>query len=54
MNKEIERKIYFANRVLETIRMVDEPKLCYPEEKTVVAEALRKYIYELEAEMRGR
>lgn len=54
MTKDIERKLYFANRVLETIRMIDEPKLCYPEEKTVVAEALRKYIYELEAELRGR
>ena len=54
MHKDIERKLYFANRVLETIRMVDEPKLCYSEEKTVVAEALRKYIYELESEARGR
>jgi len=50
MNKDIERKLYFANRVLETIRMVDEPKLCYPEEKTVVAEALRRYISYLESE----
>ena len=54
MNKDIERKLYFAKRILETIRMVEEPKLCYSEEKTVVAEALRKYIYELESEVRDR
>lgn len=50
MNKDIERKLYFAKRILETIRMVDEPKLCYSEEKTVVAEALRRYISYLESE----
>ena len=50
MNKDIERKLYFAKRILETIRMVDEPKLCYSEEKTVVVEALRRYISYLESE----
>ncbi len=43
-----EEEIYFARRVLDSINMIDEPKLCYKEEKDVVAKALRKYIDELE------
>ena len=43
-----EKEIYFAKRVLESINMVEEPKLVYPEEKEVVAKALRKYISDLE------
>ena len=49
MDKEVEKEIYFARRVLDSINMVDEPKLCYKEEKDVVAKALRKYINDLEA-----
>ncbi len=43
-----EKEIYFARRVLDSINMIAEPKLCYQEEKDVVAKALRKYIDELE------
>ena len=43
-----EKEIYFARRVLDSINMIDEPKLSYKEEKDVVAKALRKYIDELE------
>ena len=43
-------ELYFARRVLESIRMVEEPKLCYKEEKEVVAKALRKYIDSLESD----
>lgn len=46
---ENEKEIYFARRVLDSINMVDEPKLCYKEEKEVVAKALRKYISDLES-----
>ena len=45
-----EKEIYFARRVLDSINMVEEPKLCYPEEKDVVAKALRRYISYLESE----
>lgn len=45
-----EKEIYFAKRVLESINMVEEPKLVYAEEKEVVAKALRKYISDLEQE----
>ena len=48
MDKTIEKEIYFARRVLDSINMIDEPKLCYKEEKEVVAKALRKYMDELE------
>lgn len=44
-NKETE----FARRVLQTIRMFDEPKLCYKEEKDVVERALYHYIRYLES-----
>ena len=43
-----EEEIYFAHRVLESINRIAEPKLCYQEEKDVVANALRKYINDLE------
>ncbi len=43
-----DKEIYFARRVLESINMIDEPKLSYKEEKEVVAKALRKYINDLE------
>ena len=51
---ENEKEIYFARRVIDTIRMVNEPKLCYEEEKEVVKKALRKYIDQIESEARGR
>jgi hypothetical protein len=47
---ENEKEIYFARRVLDTIRMVTEPKLCYEEEKEVVKKALYRYISYLESE----
>lgn len=50
MNKEVEKAIYFARRVLDSINMIDEPKLSYKEEKDVVAKALRRYIDYLESE----
>lgn len=45
-----EKEIYFARRVLDSIRMVNEPKLCYEEEKEVVQKALRRYVSYLESE----
>lgn len=47
---EKEKEIYFARRVLDTIRMINEPKLCYEEEKEVVKKALNRYISYLEYE----
>lgn len=47
---ETEKEIYFARRVLDTIRMVNEPKLCYKEEKEVVKKALYRYISYLESD----
>lgn len=47
---ENEKEIYFARRVLESINIIDEPKLSYKEEKYVVAKALRRYISYLESE----
>ena len=44
-----DEEIYFARRVLESLKMIAEPKLCYQEEKDVVAKALYKYINDLEA-----
>ena len=46
------REIYFARRVLESLNMVEEPKIVYPEEKEVVKKALQKYIDELECQQR--
>ena len=48
MDKDTEKEIYFARRVLDSINMIDEPKLYYKEEKDIVAKALRKYINDLE------
>ena len=45
-----EKEIYFARRVLDSINMIDEPKLSYKEEKDVVAKALRRYISDLESD----
>jgi hypothetical protein len=50
MDKDNEKEIYFACRVLDSINMIDEPKLSYKEEKDVVAKALRRYISYLESE----
>ena len=49
LNREKNNKeIYFARRVLDSLKMVSEPKLVYEEEKNVVEKALRKYISDLE------
>lgn len=50
--KEQERELHFANAVLEAIKYVDKPILCYEEEKEVVKKALCKYIDEIESEAR--
>lgn len=50
MDKDNEKEIYFARRVLDSINIIDEPKLSYKEEKDVVAKALRRYISYLESE----
>ena len=42
------KDLYFARRVLDSLKMVSEPKLVYEEEKKVVEKALRKYISNLE------
>lgn len=47
-----EQEIYFANVVLGAIKNVEMPILMYDGEKEVVRKALRKYIDELEMEMR--
>ncbi len=47
-SKEDEKEIYFARRVIDSINMIDEPKLAYQEEKDVVKKALQKYISDLE------
>lgn len=44
-----EKEIYFARRVLDSINMINEPKLCYEEEKDVVRKALRRYVDYLES-----
>jgi hypothetical protein len=43
-----EKEISFARRVIESINMVEEPKLVYKEEKEVVKKALQEYIRKLE------
>ena len=43
-----EKEIYFARRILDSINMVEEPKLVYKEEKEVVKKALQDYINNLE------
>ena len=50
MDRDHDKEIYFARRVLDSINMIDEPKLSYKEEKDVVAKALRRYISYLESE----
>ena len=45
-----EKEIYFARRILDSINMVEEPKLVYKEEKEVVRKALYRYISYLESE----
>lgn len=46
--EEIKKEICFAEMVLK------RPMLVYDEEKKVVKKALRKYVAELESELRGR
>lgn len=52
--EEINKEICFAEMVIGAIDHVKTPVLMYDEEKAVTKKALRKYIYELESELRGR
>ena len=52
--EEINKEICFAEMVIGAINNVKTPVLMYDEEKAVTKKALRKYIYELESELRGR
>lgn len=51
---EIKKEICFAEMVIGAINNVKVPMLMYDEEKAVTKKALRKYINELESELRGR
>ena len=51
---EINKEIYFAKMVIGAINNVKVPMLMYEEEKAVTKKALRKYVDELESELRGR
>jgi len=51
---EINKEICFAEMVIGAINNVKVPMLMYEEEKEVTKKALRKYIDELESELRGR
>ena len=51
---EINKEICFAEMVIGAINNVKVPMLMYEEEKAVTKKALRKYIEELESELRGR
>ena len=52
--EEINKEICFAEMVIGAINNVKVPMLMYEEEKAVTKKALRKYINELENELRGR
>ena len=51
---EINKEICFAEMVIGAINNVKCPMLMYDEEKAVTKKALRRYIEELERELRGR
>lgn len=53
-NDEIKKELVFADMVIGVINNTKVPMLIYDEEKEVVKKALRKYIDELESELRGR
>lgn len=52
--EEINKEICFAEMVIGAINNVKVPMLIYDKEKEVTKKALRKYIDELESELRGR
>ena len=52
--EEINKEICFAEMVIGAINNVKRPMLMYEEEKAVTKKALRKYVDELESELRGR
>lgn len=52
--EEINKEICFAKMVIGAIDNVKTPMLIYEEEKAVTKKALRKYIDELESELRGK
>ena len=51
---EIKKDIFFAREVIEVVDNIKWPTLVYDEEKQVIKKALRKYLDELESELRGR
>ena len=51
---EVNKEICFAEMVIGAINNVKVPMLMYEEEKAVTKKALRKYVEELESELRGR
>ena len=52
--EEINKEICFAEMVIGAIDNVKTPMLIYEEEKAVTKKALRKYVDELESELRGK
>ena len=52
--EDIEKELTFGGMVIGAIDNIKVPMLMYDEEKEVVKKALRKYIDELESELRGR
>lgn len=52
--EEIKKELVFADMVIGVINNTKVPMLIYDEEKEVVKKALRKYMDELESELRGR
>ena len=52
--EEINKEISVAKMIIRVINDVKVPMLMYEEEKAVTKKALRKYVAELESELRGR
>jgi hypothetical protein len=49
--EQINKELYFIDRVLGDIRNVEMPKLVYDEEKEVVKKALADYKSKLQSEL---
>ena len=49
----IEKEVFYAQRVIDIIDNVTTPMLIYDEEKDIVRKALIKYKDELESRIRG-
>jgi hypothetical protein len=49
--EQINKELYFVDRVLGDIRNVETPKLVYDEEKEVVRKALLDYKSELQSQL---